>query len=592
VPSLPPQLLGSEGGDQAMMKIGHWPVGARLPRFLVNWRKITQDPWVLSVVEVGFKPTFVDKPPPVSVTPLLTRCDGEHRVQLLQAVTDLLAKKAVVRVWDYAHSPGYYSPYFLCPKKDGTLRPILNLKKFNKFLVKEKFRMETLSDVLASLEQDDWLISVDLKDAYLHVPIHASFHKYLRFAYLNDQGQTEVYQWVVLPFGLTSSPRVFTKVLVPLVRHVHSQGHKLNPYIDDLIGASRTREKSVEGAQLIVTTLLELGFLINVKKSTLIPTQDLMHLGARVQTQLGVVSVPWDKATAIAKQARALLKQRRIMVRQLSSFIGKLTACKVMLQWCMYHTRPLTRYQLTQYRPIRDKITKVIPLDQKAVGESLRFWSKENNILRGRCFLEPSTTHLVTTDASQFAYGGWFKHLTFTGNWDTKWYPLHINLKEMQTVYLALQNFQNFLTSGHVLIQSDNATVVAYLCRQGGMKSHSLDILARKVVRWCRGRDLTLSAVHIAGADNCLADRLSRPGRPVKRDLFKSTEWALSQEIANQIFQRWGTPTVDLFATRENRKVPAFYSRAPDPLALPATALTVAWIPGLFYLYARYLWLS
>ena len=102
-----------------MLKRGPWPVGARLPRFLEKWQTITQDPWVLSVVEVGFKPTFVDKPPPVSVKPLLTRCDGEHRIHLLQAVADLLAKKAVVRVWDYAVSPGYYSSYFLCPQKDG-----------------------------------------------------------------------------------------------------------------------------------------------------------------------------------------------------------------------------------------------------------------------------------------------------------------------------------------------------------------------------------------------------------------------------------------------------------------------------------------
>ena len=432
VPSLP--TLGLEGGDTtapATLKRGPWPVGARLPRFLAKWQQITQDPWVLSVIEEGFRPTFVDQPPSVSVTPLLTRCDGELRQPLLQAVQDLLAKKAITRVWDYTVSPGYYSPYFLCPKKDGSLRPILNLKKFNKYLVKEKFRMETLSDVLASLEQDDWLISVDLKDAYLHVPIHASFHKYLRFAYVNDQGLTEVYQWVVLPFGLTSSPRVFTKVLAPLVRHVHSHGHKLNPYIDDLLGASRTRNESVEGAHLLVHTLLELGFLINVKKSTLTPTQDLVHLGARVQTQLGMVSVPVGKATAIAKQARALRKRTSVTVRQLSSFIGSLTACSVMLQWCMYHVQPITRYQLTQYKPGRDRITKVIPLSQLALEESVRFWAKEDNILRGRCFLTPSTTHLITTDASQVAYGGWFKDQTFRGYYDANWYPVHINLKEM-----------------------------------------------------------------------------------------------------------------------------------------------------------------
>ena len=55
VPSLP--TLGLEGGDTtapATLKRGPWPVGARLPRFLAKWQQITQDPWVLSVIEEGF----------------------------------------------------------------------------------------------------------------------------------------------------------------------------------------------------------------------------------------------------------------------------------------------------------------------------------------------------------------------------------------------------------------------------------------------------------------------------------------------------------------------------------------------------------
>ena len=82
----------------------------------------------------------------------------------MEAVTSLLAKMAVRRVVDYQTSPGYYSPYFLATKKDGSLRPILNLKIFNQYLVKEKFRMETLKSFLSTLEKGDLLISLDLKD--------------------------------------------------------------------------------------------------------------------------------------------------------------------------------------------------------------------------------------------------------------------------------------------------------------------------------------------------------------------------------------------------------------------------------------------
>jgi hypothetical protein len=62
----------------------------------------------------------------------------------------------------------------------------------------EKYRIDTLRSILQSLQKGDWMYSMDLKDALLHVPIHADYHKYLRFAYRDDQGRTLMFQWLVL----------------------------------------------------------------------------------------------------------------------------------------------------------------------------------------------------------------------------------------------------------------------------------------------------------------------------------------------------------------------------------------------------------
>lgn len=554
-----------------------------MARFLENWQQLTSDPWVLEVVSRGFTFQFV-KPPPLSLDPVVTPLVGTHREHLVDAVDTLLAKGALQRVLDYRTSPGFYSPYFLSQNKDGSLRPILNLKEFNQYMVKEKFRMETLHSILLTLQQNDWLVSVDLKDAYLHVPIHADYHKYLRFAYRDALGNLQVFQWVVLPFGHTSSPRVFTKILVPVVRYVHSQGHRLNPYIDDLLGASATYPDAQAGGHLIVHTLLALGFLINMTKSKLEPSQDLVHLGARIQTLLGIVSVPREKAVKIMGHAQTLLTKSHVQAREFLSFIGSLTACQEMVQWCMYHIRPLSQFLAHHYVPHRDSLSKLIPLD-KSLQECLTFWSNLNHVTQGRRFLWPDRIHVITTDSSQEAYGAWFQDQTLSGRWVGTWQQAHINLKEMQVVLLALQAFHEMITPGHVLIQSDNATVVAYLCHQGGMHSHSLDRITRRIVRWCQTKEVTLSAVHVAGADNCLADALSRPGQLLTQDKFRSVEWELSQKVANQIFQRWGIPRVDLFATRLNRKVPVFCSRLPDPMALQGDPLMLSWSQGLLYLF-------
>lgn len=81
-------------------------------------------------------------------------------------VMSLLAKGAVETVpLPYSES-GFYSCYFLVPKKDGSLRPILDLRHLNKALVKRAFKMLTLKQILALVLPGDWFFSVDLKDAY------------------------------------------------------------------------------------------------------------------------------------------------------------------------------------------------------------------------------------------------------------------------------------------------------------------------------------------------------------------------------------------------------------------------------------------
>jgi len=95
--------------------------------------------------------------------------------------------------------------------------------------------------VLKFLKPGDWLASLDLKDAYFHVPIFPSHRKFLRFAFLN-----RVYQFRVLSFGLNTAPRVFTKVLAPVIGFLHSQGVYVYPYLDDCLIVAKSRTMLVD----------------------------------------------------------------------------------------------------------------------------------------------------------------------------------------------------------------------------------------------------------------------------------------------------------------------------------------------------------
>ena len=102
-------------------------------------------------------------------------------------------------------SSGFYSPYFIVPKKDGGLRPILDLRRLNKHLHKLPFRMLTQRRILGSVRHQDWFVVIDLKDAYFHVSILPRHRPFLRFAF-----EGRAYQYKVLPFGLALSCLLYT----------------------------------------------------------------------------------------------------------------------------------------------------------------------------------------------------------------------------------------------------------------------------------------------------------------------------------------------------------------------------------------------
>ncbi len=96
----------------------------------------------------------------------------------------------------------------LYPKKDGGLRPILDLRRLNLELTVNKFKMLTIKSILSQIQPQDWFVTIDLKDAYFHIQIVKRHRKFLQFAF-----EGKAYQYCVPPFGLALVPRMFTKCM-------------------------------------------------------------------------------------------------------------------------------------------------------------------------------------------------------------------------------------------------------------------------------------------------------------------------------------------------------------------------------------------
>ena len=101
-----------------------------------------------------------------------------------------------------------------------------------------RFRIDTLKITLESIRTPAWAASLDLKEAYLHVPVCREHWKFLRFQYKNVR-----YEFSILPFGLSTSPRVFLRLVKVVGAALLRRGVSVFTYLDDelIVGQSRKR---------------------------------------------------------------------------------------------------------------------------------------------------------------------------------------------------------------------------------------------------------------------------------------------------------------------------------------------------------------
>ena len=134
-------------------------------------------------------------------------------------------------------SAGFHSHLFVVWKTSGSWRQVIDLSHLHRFVDVSPFQMETIQSVLLSVRQGDWMASIDLKEAYLHVPVHPTSHRFLRFMFRDT-----VYQFKALCFGLSTALQVFTRVMAAVSAILHSMGIRMRRYLDDWLVQSASRE--------------------------------------------------------------------------------------------------------------------------------------------------------------------------------------------------------------------------------------------------------------------------------------------------------------------------------------------------------------
>ena len=237
----------------------------------------------------------------------------------LECITEVFAPSAVI------------NPLSVSIQNSGKKRLILDLRHVNQYLFKSKFRCEDVSIAREVLNPGDNMFSFDLKSGYHQVEILPEHRQYLSFSWIFSFGFTRYFQFSVLPFGLSSAPYLFTKLLKLLLRKWRTEGKSIVVFLDDGLGAAADYTKVRVSSLSVHADLLKSGFLPNEEKSLWEPTQVITWLGTVIDTSQCIISATDTRIQSLSDDLSFLLDSSHpslYQARKLASVSGKIICGK------------------------------------------------------------------------------------------------------------------------------------------------------------------------------------------------------------------------------------------------------------------------
>ena len=548
------------------------PIGGRLSHAIDSYRNIQSDDRVMQIIKSGYEIPFRSRTP-VQVRSLRTPAPATSTARdvLDEEVKGLIAKNAVKVVQPVRGQ--YVSPYFAVPKSKRSpdkWRPILNLKRFNSSVRKTSFRMEEVSWIRQWLRSGGWFCGIDIKDAFLHVPIHKRFRKFLRFEWGGD-----LLEWQVLPFGLTCSPRILTTMVRPVAGYLRDKfGILLSTYMDDMLTQAKSRELARYETHVVCLVFMCCGWSLNWTKTILEPTQTPVHLGFLFDSSNKTIAIPEDKIQRLVTWTRSLLTTKETTQLDLESLMGTLVSVMPACPLAPMHYRSLQRALMKSLRSGR-RSSKKVSLSTVHVRSDLLWWAKRSGF-RGNSstsWTPPSSDVSVWTDASPWGGGAVNTHGDyFQRSWSETESCQHINLLEIRAAREGIRA----LVDPHETVRPhiDNTTACAYIRKIGGTRSVSLCQESLKLWREVVSRDVhVLSPFWLSSADNLEADFLSRQA-------LLAWDFQLRRREFRRICCQFQVkPTLDAFATSRTNQLSRYMTWERDESAVGQNCLDYYWDP-------------
>lgn len=274
----------------------------------------------------------------------------------------------------------FSSPVVIVKKSDGTNRLCIDYRKINKVIIKERYPLPIIEDVIEKLYDATYFTTLDLKNGFFHVDVKPCSRKYTSF--ITPDGQ---FEFCKVPFGLCNSPSVFQRfintVFCKLIR-----SSTIHVYMDDIIIPSKSEDENFLKLRSVIDLARQNGLFFRWEKCTFMK-KTISFLGYIISNG----SVKPSKEKTLAIKHFPIPKN----LRDVQSFLGL----------AGYFRKFIKNFSLLA-KPLSDLTKKDTPFifgfDQQCAFSSLKEMLISEPILK---LFNPSLQTELHTDASSYGYG-------------------------------------------------------------------------------------------------------------------------------------------------------------------------------------------
>lgn len=423
----------------------------------------------------------------VAVTPVVQR-QRRLPMALTEKVKVEVDRLVNERILEPIESSPWVCNMVIVPKANGAVRICADLSDANRAVVPDRYPLPTIEELSDFFAGSKFFSKVDLKWGYLQVELVESA-RYIT-AMITPWG---LFQWRRLPFGLSSAPSCFQKIIASIVQGIDG----VRNLLDDIVICGKNKHEHDERLLQVLQRLDEYNVTINAEK-TVLSAQSVDFVGHHVSA---------DGVRPLQSNVDAILQaEPPVTLKQLRSFLGACNFYRKFIKSFSDVTEPLN---LLLRKDARFEWT---PLCQRAF-----------ELMKSAITQAPTLAHfdadlptMLTTDASLVALGAVLSQIHPDGSDHPVAFASRTisdaernysaGEREALACIWAAEHFHFYLYGRQFTLRTDHSSLTTLLA--GASKGHK----PMRLLRWAdRLAQYSFNVEYRPGRLNAVADYLSRP---------------------------------------------------------------------------------